>query len=463
MACVRRRRGAWVLDYRQHGRRIVKTFRTQRLALAAQAKLKRTRTDLHPQVDPLVTVKSYAPRFLAETEHEAEAAPRTLETYRAVLDNHVLPRIGSLRVSTVSRADVRGLLLALRQEAVSVQGQKGDGREGRKGLSTNSLKQHRAILSALFDAAVRDELREDNPARNVFRQTRTKAARKRARPRVGGAVKAMTAEERDRFLSAALRYAPEWYTAWTLMALAGLRRNEALGLRWESVRVSEGTIHVHEQLGAESTKSGEARTVDLAAQLVEHMRELRATLRAEAFRRGEAFNERERVCCPGLPEHPTRRVVETVVARPARAMRRVLERADLPRHFSMHSLRHSFCSVLVSAGVSPVYVQQQAGHADVGFTVRVYGSWFPATAPGAMDQLAATVPGLPRGKAVTNRAVSVAGNAGAPAQVLEPTGTSPRVGGRDPQTPCEESGSDQPGPSGPTLDTPTPADRRGDR
>jgi hypothetical protein len=100
---------------------------------------------------------------------------------------------------------------------------------------------------------------------------------------------------------------------------------------------------------------------------------------AEAFRRGD---ERGRVCCPSLPEELTQRDVDRVVQQPKRAMRRVLEKADLPRHFTMHSLRHSFCSLLVSSGVSPVYVQQQAGHADVGFTVRVYGSWFPATLTG---------------------------------------------------------------------------------
>ncbi len=49
-----------------------------------------------------------------------------------------------------------------------------------------------------------------------------------------GTVKAMTAGERNLFLTTAQAVAPEWYTAWTLMALAGLRRNEALqgqGLR----------------------------------------------------------------------------------------------------------------------------------------------------------------------------------------------------------------------------------------
>jgi integrase len=231
------------------------------------------------------------------------------------------------------------------------------------------------------------------------------------------------------------KWQAEWYTAWALMALAGLRRNEALALRWESVRLGSRHIRVHEQLGAVSTKSGDERTVDLAEGLAEHLRGLRAARRAEAFRRGEAFDERGRVCCPSLPDEATQREVDRVVQQPKRAMRRVLEKADLPRHFTMHSLRHSFCRLLVSSGVSPVYVQQQAGHADVGFTVRVYGSWFPATAPGAMDRLSAGVPGLQRTKAVTELAVSGNTAVGPSPEVLDPTGTTPRPCGRGPRTP----------------------------
>ena len=435
MACVRQRRGAYVLDYRQHGRRVVKTYRTKRLAVAALKKLARTRRrTLHPSIDPLVTVADYVPRFLTECS-EAEAAQRTLETYAGVLANHVVPRIGSLKVADVSRVDVRGLLLTLGREAVSVQGQKGAERAGRKGLSRNSLRQVRTLLSSFFDSAIRDELRDDNPAHNVFRKTRTKAARMRTRPRVGEAVKAMTAAERDRFLTTALAIAPQWFTAWTLVALAGLRRNEALRLRWESVRLAARQIVVREQLDAGSTKSGEARVVDLAEPLAKHLRALRGRLREEAFRRCEPLDERERVCCPGLPDQPTRSQVQTTVSRPTRAMRKVLKHAGLPRHFTMHSLRHSFCSLLISSGVSPVYVQQQAGHADVSFTVRVYGSWFPAVAPGAMDRLARSASYLPRTKAVTNGANPVTTPSDASPQDLEPTGTTPRPSPRGPRTP----------------------------
>jgi hypothetical protein len=127
--------------------------------------------------------------------------------------------------------------------------------------------------------------------------------------------------------------------------------------------------------------------------------------------------------------------VETTIARPMRAMRKVLKHAGLPRHFTMHSLWRSFCSLLISSGVSPVYVQQQAGHADVSFTVRVYGSWFPAVAPGAMGRLAASASYLPRTKAVTNGAIPVTTPSEPSPETLEPTGTTPRACARGPRTP----------------------------
>jgi len=44
--------------------------------------------------------------------------------------------------------------------------------------------------------------------------------------------------------------------------------------------------------------------------------------------------------------------------------------------------------LLIAAGVSPRYVQAQAGHASLTMTVDTYGSWIPPQAQGAMDTLA---------------------------------------------------------------------------
>jgi hypothetical protein len=41
----------------------------------------------------------------------------------------------------------------------------------------------------------------------------------------------------------------------------------------------------------------------------------------------------------------------------------------------------------LSEGVSPVYVQEQLGHASIELTVSTYGRWLKKKAPGALDRL----------------------------------------------------------------------------
>jgi integrase len=45
----------------------------------------------------------------------------------------------------------------------------------------------------------------------------------------------------------------------------------------------------------------------------------------------------------------------------------------LPDGLTPHKLRHSFASLLVAIGTDPGAVMDQLGHADAGFTLRVYG------------------------------------------------------------------------------------------
>jgi integrase len=66
-----------------------------------------------------------------------------------------------------------------------------------------------------------------------------------------------------------------------------------------------------------------------------------------------------------------RRVLDKSVAR---ANEKLTEAGDvlLPDGLTPHKLRHTFASILVALGVDPGSVMNQLGHADPGFTLRVY-------------------------------------------------------------------------------------------
>ena len=91
----------------------------------------------------------------------------------------------------------------------------------------------------------------------------------------------------------------------------------------------------------------------MSEQLATALRRLQIERKTETLRRGAA-DVPVWVFCPdaGTPLDDSR--VRKVFAR-------VLKAAGLPGHFSPHSWRHTFASLLLQQGESPAYVQRQLG------------------------------------------------------------------------------------------------------
>jgi integrase len=377
MKVTKREGRGWVVDGYVHGRRVVRSFKTKREAEDRQYELEAERKqNITPRGNPFVTVAEYAPRFLSDCR-EADLAPRTLLQYEHVLNSRIIPALGKVQLRELRRSQVREFLESI---------------EG-KALRRQSL----SVLSGLLSLAVEDELVTTNVARGV--QRRRQAAARVAQVRTA---KAMTRDQRDRFLEVARDRDPVMFTAACIGFLAGLRGGEVLGLRWADVDLHGRRFRVHRQLAREMTKSGAERMVEIAAPLAAQLKALRRKRAAAALQRGAPGSEMEEwVVYPSLPSKLSLSEATQAQVRFRNTFGRILKLAELPPHFTPHSMRHTYCSLLIAAGVSPVYVQQQAGHADVSFTVRVYGSWLPAAQPGALVELAE---GAPLGEPVTNRA-----------------------------------------------------------
>lgn len=56
-----------------------------------------------------------------------------------------------------------------------------------------------------------------------------------------------------------------------------------------------------------------------------------------------------------------------------------------------HDLRHSFASLLLQNGESPVYVKEQMGHCSIQVTVDLYGHLIPGGNKQAVDRLDSVV------------------------------------------------------------------------
>ena len=117
----------------------------------------------------------------------------------------------------------------------------------------------------------------------------------------------------------------------------------------------------------------------MSQQLADQLARLRVSRATETLRRGWSELPAWVFCTrTAQPYHP--RVIQ-------RAFGRVLREAKLPGHFTPHSLRHTFASLLLSDGVSPAYVQRQLGHSSIKLTVDLYGKWLPMANKAAVDRL----------------------------------------------------------------------------
>lgn len=354
MACIRKRRGKFVVDYRDSvGVRRWITCDTRREAEEALATLVRERRQAtRPDVDPGVGFIEYAERWLKLLAPAVK--PRTLKSYHDTLRLHLAPAFGVTRLRQIHKSGVRSLLAEMLAA----------------GLSRNSVRIIHATLRAMLNAAVDDGVLLANPADRLGRHLRlasTAATR-------DDEIKALSRDQLQQLLGIARVAHPEWHAFFFTLARTGLRLGEAFALQWAQVDLEAREIRVVQALSAgriETPKSGRTRTVDVSAALADLLRERRAA--SQGHEHDLVFH--------------TRTGATLDQSRVGRAFKQALREAGLPEHFTPHSLRHTFASLLLQQGESPVYVQRQLGHASIQLTVDTYGKWLPMGNKAAVDRL----------------------------------------------------------------------------
>ena len=172
------------------------------------------------------------------------------------------------------------------------------------------------------------------------------------------------------------------YPFFLLLARTGVRLGEAFALQWPDLDLAGREIRVARAFShgrIDTPKSGHGRTVDMSRQLEAVLRHLHTERKAETLRRGWREMPLWVFC--------TTRGTMFNKGNVRRVFVRLLKRAGLPLHFSPHCLRHTFASLLLQQGESPVYVQRQLGHASIKLTVDTYGKWLPMGNKAAVDRL----------------------------------------------------------------------------
>jgi integrase len=200
-----------------------------------------------------------------------------------------------------------------------------------------------------------------------------------------------TVDELKRLLAAAT--GDRLQALWWLIALTGLRKGEALALKWSDVDWAQHTLRVVRTVAADGglrsihdakTAAGR-RSVALSPHLEEILmahQERQAIEQAAFGGDGGAWNAEGWVFCS---EHGTLLWPANV----NRRFRTLRQQAGLPDTVRIHDLRHAMATLWLSQGVPVRVVSERLGHASVSVTLQIYGHLLPHMQAAAAAQMEA--------------------------------------------------------------------------
>jgi integrase len=310
----------------------------------------------------------------------------TSRGYAAHVRGYLVPYLGGIPLAELSPGDVQAMFTAI------IRGEAALGHP----VGAATLRRIHATLRAALNAAVRAGLISVNPGRwpelpravrprpQVWTPALTERWQRDGwRPGVG----VWTAEQTAQFLRTVRGH--RLYALFHLIALRGLRRGEAAGLRWSDLDLDAGTLTVTGQLqqlsgrlvaGPPKSDAGR-RVIALDKTTIAALREHRVRQQGERAAGGTGRAERGYVFTTraGKPVGPDRMT---------RLFRELVAASGLPP-VTLHGLRHGAATLALAAGTDLKIVADQLGHSTITLTADTYTSVLPQTARTAADSTAA--------------------------------------------------------------------------
>jgi integrase len=243
-----------------------------------------------------------------------------------------------------------------------------------KGLSARTAKYAHAVLRRALGQAERWGM--------VTRNVATLVEPPRA---VRPEVRALAPDEVRALLDAAK--GDRFEAILTVAIAVGLRRGEALGLKWSDLdldaavlRVQRALVYVDGDLRFVDPKTKRSRrTVPLPSVSVQALREHRRGQAAERLAAGPEWTDHDLVfpSATGGPMDPNNL---------GRHFRALCDRAGIGR-VRLHDLRHTCASLLLAQNVHPRVVMEILGHSGIAITMDTYSHVLPELQREAADRM----------------------------------------------------------------------------
>jgi len=297
--------------------------------------------------------------FNAYLTDRRDLRPGTIHSYQEVFKR--ADTLKDIPVDQIKFSDIKHLYAYLRYD---------------KDYSPASIELLNSILIPTFNNAVRDDILLKNPARGAYHEV--------ARGDVWKSVHrpALTRHQSEQFISF-IHYSPRfkhWEPMFITLFGTGLRIGELIALKWEDVSFKLNYIKINRAItfsggvvnvGSPKTPAS-SRTIPLLSEVREALVTQNTYSRIIQVRNGDNIPGRKGYIflnSKGKVYYPSS--INCAINAIVKAYNKENLYDPLP-HFSVHQIRHSFCSRLCEMDVNVKVIQSVMGHSDYKTTMDIY-------------------------------------------------------------------------------------------
>ncbi|WAW06038.1 site-specific integrase [Oxalobacter formigenes] len=272
----------------------------------------------------------------------------TWDGYRKIVYNVLIPEIGKIYLSDLRRNHVRKMC------------------DKMTSVTNKRLSNIQSVLRSSLQNALDDDILDANPLYG-WRYKRAEA------PKPNDHVDPFNKEEQASIIAACKdRLIKNLFQA---ALWSGLRTNELVALNWDDIDLKRGVIRIWKG-------KTQAAKVAETPKTKRSVREVKILLPA----RKALLDQKKLTFSPDKNSpvfiNPNTGDAWTGDQQIRNAWMSILEIANI-RYRNPYQTRHTYASMMLSAGETPVWLAGQMGHTDVNMIYKIYARWIPDAAPNA--------------------------------------------------------------------------------
>lgn len=355
-----------------------------------------------------ITLEKLSVLFLEDVK-PPEVERTTYYDYTRRLQMRIIPILGREKITNINGHTIKEYSSQLRKDGIRLDGKSG-------GLSEGSINKDKAVISSLLSYAVYEGLLSINPLiYSGKRRGRQKASKEYTvdyftidqtkwflwalENEIEIKHKAHECKRKDGSKYMVKEYTQKWnlplkWRVFFMLSLfTGERRGEVISLTWEDLDFETGevntetsTVCVEGKVYHKDTKTHASRcpvvplfVMEAAAELLKEQKKESLQLgdqwigyKGSKFKKNFVFTQwNGQQMNLGSPRHEFKRLIRIYNDNVAKS-----EEDLLPETVTLHDLRHTAASILISNGLDVQSVAGVLGHADPTTTLNIYSYFF---------------------------------------------------------------------------------------